>query len=86
VLLTFSAVEFIYFHLVKFSLYEIYSFLAWTNMKITRELEDRQRFDELQFQRAGKGSIQKTYKYDPTQPRKVSSTGKDAIAAKKRDR
>jgi YidC/Oxa1 family membrane protein insertase len=56
-------------------------------MKITKEMEERQRLDELQFQRAGRGPVQKTYKYDPTQPRKVSSTGKDAaIAAKKRDR
>jgi len=56
-------------------------------MKITKEMEERQRLDELQFQRAGRGPIQKTYKYDPTQQRKVSNTGKDAaIAAKKRDR
>jgi YidC/Oxa1 family membrane protein insertase len=54
-------------------------------MKITKELEERQRLDELQFQRAGKGPIQKTYKYDPTQPRKVSNIGKDAVVAKKRD-
>ncbi|XP_069674457.1 mitochondrial inner membrane protein OXA1L [Periplaneta americana] len=55
---------------------------SWTNMKITKELEERQRFDELQFQRAGKGPIQKTYKYDPTRPRRTS----DAIAAKERER
>jgi YidC/Oxa1 family membrane protein insertase len=61
-------------------------FSAWTNMRISKELEERQRFDELQFQRAGRGPVQKTYKYDPTQPRKVSNIGKDAIAAKKRDR
>ncbi|KDR14241.1 mitochondrial inner membrane protein OXA1L [Zootermopsis nevadensis] len=59
---------------------------SWTNMKITKELEDRHRYDELQFQRAGRGPIQKTYKYDPTQPRSINSTGKDAIAAKKSDR
>jgi YidC/Oxa1 family membrane protein insertase len=60
---------------------------AWTNMKITKEMEERQRLDELQFQRAGRGPVQKTYKYDPTQPRKVSSAGKDAaIAAKRRER
>jgi YidC/Oxa1 family membrane protein insertase len=55
-------------------------------MKITKELEERQKLDELQFHRAGKGPIQKTYKYDPTQPRKVSTIGKDVVAAKKRDR
>ncbi|PSN37370.1 Mitochondrial inner membrane protein OXA1L [Blattella germanica] len=59
---------------------------SWTNMKITKELEERQRFDELQFQRAGKGPIQKTYKYDPTRPKKNIDIGKDAIAAKKQDR
>lgn len=60
---------------------------SWTNMKITKEMEERQRLDELQFQRAGRGPVQKTYKYDPTQPRKVSNTVTDAaIAAKKRER
>lgn len=53
-------------------------FLAWTNMKITNELESRQRLDELQFQRAGRGPITKTYKYNPT---KQTS---DSISAKKR--
>jgi YidC/Oxa1 family membrane protein insertase len=54
-------------------------------MKISKELEERQRFDEIQFQRAGRGPVQKTYKYDPTQPRKVINAGKDTIAAKRRD-
>lgn len=40
--------------------------LAWTNMKITRELAERERIDEIQFQRAGKGPLVKTFKYDPT--------------------
>lgn len=35
-------------------------------MKITRELAERERIDEIQFQRAGKGPLVKTYKYDPT--------------------
>lgn len=35
-------------------------------MKITNELENRRRYDEMQFQRAGKGPVVKTYKYDPT--------------------
>lgn len=48
-------------------------------MKITRELEERRRVDELQFQKAGRGPVVKTYKYDPT---KQSSPS--AISAKKR--
>lgn len=43
---------------------------AWTNMKISREIEDRQRYDEISFKRAGKGPIPKTYKYDPTKAAK----------------
>jgi YidC/Oxa1 family membrane protein insertase len=52
---------------------------SWTNMKITRELEERKRIDELMFQKAAKGAAQKTYKYDPTKPRPAVS-----IEAKKR--
>jgi YidC/Oxa1 family membrane protein insertase len=52
---------------------------SWTNIKITKELEERRRVDEMQFQRAGRGPIVKTYKYDPT---KQSSP--TAISAKKR--
>lgn len=48
---------------------------SFTNMKITRELEERKRIDEIMFQKAAKGAIQKTYKYDPT---------KAGIVAKKR--
>lgn len=55
---------------------------SWTNVKITKELEERRRLDEIQFQRAGKGPIQKTYKYDPT---KQKNPGAQApISAKKR--
>lgn len=43
-------------------------------MKITSELEGRKRYDEMQFQRAGKGPVVKTYKFDPT---------KQAYSAKK---
>jgi len=39
---------------------------SWTNMKITNELQERQRMDEIRFQRAGKGPLVKTYKFDPT--------------------
>lgn len=35
-------------------------------MKIAKELEERERFDDMQFQRAGRGPIIKTYKFDPT--------------------
>lgn len=52
---------------------------SWTNMKITRELEERRRVDEIVFQKAAKGAVQKTYKYDPTKPRPAS-----AMDAKKR--
>nr|CAD7449113.1 unnamed protein product [Timema bartmani] len=59
---------------------------SWTNMKITKELEDRQRVDEIKFQRAGRGPIQKTYKYDPTRPTSSTAAGKDPIvSAKNRD-
>jgi len=37
-------------------------------MKITKEIEERQRLDEIRFAKAGKGPLVKTYKYDPTQP------------------
>uniref|UniRef100_A0A1Y1LNP5 Membrane insertase YidC/Oxa/ALB C-terminal domain-containing protein n=1 Tax=Photinus pyralis TaxID=7054 RepID=A0A1Y1LNP5_PHOPY len=52
---------------------------SWTNAKITRQLEDRRQFDELQFKRAGRGPIEKTYKYDPTK-----QTNPNAVSAKKR--
>lgn len=46
-----------------------FAFLAWSNMKLTRELEGRKRLDEISFERAGTGPLVKTYKYDPTKPR-----------------
>jgi YidC/Oxa1 family membrane protein insertase len=52
---------------------------SWTNMKITRELEERKRVDEIAFQRAAQGAIQKTYKFDPTKPKPAT-----AVSAKKR--
>nr|CAI5833192.1 unnamed protein product [Callosobruchus analis] len=55
---------------------------SWTNMKISRELEERKRLDEIRFMRAGKGPIQKTYKYDPT--KQVTEPGSAApMSAKK---
>ncbi|CAG0917941.1 unnamed protein product [Notodromas monacha] len=39
---------------------------SWSNMKIAKQLEDRQRVDDLKFRDAGTGPLVKTYKYDPT--------------------
>lgn len=50
-------------------------------MKISKEIEDRQRYDELSFKRAGKGPIPKTFKYDPT---KVSKESIAAVQAKRK--
>jgi YidC/Oxa1 family membrane protein insertase len=51
---------------------------SWTNMKISRELEERKRVDEIMFQKAAKGAVTKTYKFDPTKPKPAG------IQAKKR--
>ncbi|KAF0296351.1 Mitochondrial inner membrane protein OXA1L [Amphibalanus amphitrite] len=39
---------------------------SWNNMKVTKDLEDRQRYDEMRFKKAGLGPVTKTYSYDPT--------------------
>ncbi|XP_012280584.1 mitochondrial inner membrane protein OXA1L [Orussus abietinus] len=50
------------------------------NMKIARELADRERLDEMQFQRAGRGPVEKTFAYNPkSQPPSANS-----ILARKR--
>jgi YidC/Oxa1 family membrane protein insertase len=49
---------------------------SWTNMKISKELSERQRVDEMIFTRAGKGPLQKTYKYDPTKLSNVQAKPK----------
>lgn len=49
---------------------------SWTNLKISRDLADRQRVDELIFTKAGKGPLQKTYKYDPTKLTNVQAKSK----------
>ncbi|XP_026750020.1 mitochondrial inner membrane protein OXA1L [Galleria mellonella] len=49
---------------------------SWTNIKISRDLADRQRVDELIFTKAGKGPLQKTYKYDPTKLSNVQAKNK----------
>ncbi|KAL6424682.1 hypothetical protein ACFW04_009979 [Cataglyphis niger] len=45
---------------------------SWTNMKISKQLADRERADAVQFSAAGKGPIIKTFKYDPTKQKKQS--------------
>ncbi|CAB3370105.1 Hypothetical predicted protein [Cloeon dipterum] len=52
---------------------------SWDNMKVTKEMEERARFNDSQFQKYGEGPIPKTYKFDPTRQR-------NAVAAKKRDK
>ncbi|KAG0413992.1 hypothetical protein HPB47_008857 [Ixodes persulcatus] len=39
---------------------------SFTNARITRELEDRVRADEMRFKKAGMGPVVKTYPYNPT--------------------
>lgn len=39
---------------------------SWSNMKITRQIEERQQIDQIRFAKAGRGPLVKTYKYDPT--------------------
>lgn len=41
-------------------------------MKITRELESRERIDAIQFDRAGKGPLVKTFKFDPTKQKETT--------------
>ncbi|CAH4022387.1 mitochondrial inner membrane protein OXA1L [Pieris brassicae] len=49
---------------------------SWTNIKLSRDLADRQRVDEMIFTKAGKGPLQKTYKFDPTKFTKVEAKSK----------
>ncbi|XP_017081200.1 mitochondrial inner membrane protein OXA1L [Drosophila eugracilis] len=46
---------------------------SWDNMKISKEIEERQRLDEIRFAKAGKGPLVKTYKFDPTKTAKPIS-------------
>lgn len=50
---------------------------SWTNMKISRELAERQRIDEMIFTKAGKGPLQKTFKYDPTKLSNIQAKPKE---------
>lgn len=49
---------------------------SWTNIKISRELAERQRIDEMIFTKAGKGPLQKTYKFDPTKLTNIQTKSK----------
>lgn len=49
---------------------------SWTNLKISKNLADRQRIDEMIFTKAGKGPLQKTYKFDPTKLSSVQAKPK----------
>lgn len=49
---------------------------SWTNIKISKELTERQRVDEMIFTKAGKGPVQKTYKFDPTKLSNVQAKPK----------
>lgn len=51
----------------------IISVLAWTNLKISKQLAARERADAVQFNSAGKGPIVKTFKYDPLKQKKQST-------------
>lgn len=52
-------------------------------MKISKEIEDRQRNDEINFKRAGRGPLAKTYKYDPTKVNPLQDAAA-AMQAKKK--
>lgn len=47
--------------------------LAWTNMKISKQLAARERADAIQFTAAGRGPLIKTFKYDPTKQKRQST-------------
>ncbi|XP_023233992.1 mitochondrial inner membrane protein OXA1L-like [Centruroides sculpturatus] len=49
---------------------------AYTNAKVTRQLEERRYLDDVQFKKAGLGPIQKTYPYDPTKQSAASVQNK----------
>ncbi|XP_076670372.1 OXA1L mitochondrial inner membrane protein isoform X2 [Andrena cerasifolii] len=54
---------------------------SWTNVKISKKLQDKKYADSMQFNRAGKGPLQKTFRYDPTKNQRTAAT---AILTKKR--
>lgn len=55
---------------------------SWRNMQVTRELQDRQRYDEVRFAKAGTGPIVRTFKHDPTKPKKGTKPPAVSVKAK----
>lgn len=51
-------------------------------MRITKELEERSRLDEIRFAKAGRGPLVKTFKYDPTKPRSTADSSIQAQSKK----
>lgn len=49
---------------------------SWSNMRITKELEERERYDEMRFKKAGAGPIVRTFKHDPTKKRVINVQAK----------
>ncbi|GAB6033380.1 hypothetical protein CHUAL_013143 [Chamberlinius hualienensis] len=54
---------------------------SMANVKISREIQERARVDEIQFRKAGMGPIQKTYPFDPTK----QNPGKIEAKSSKKD-
>lgn len=50
-------------------------------MKLTRELEERRKLNSIIFEKAGKGPITKTFKYDPT--KHTEPVSQPPVSAKK---
>jgi len=51
---------------------------TWSNLRLQNELENRKRLDGINFERAGQGTVVRTYKFDPTkvQPSPIKQTTK----------
>ncbi|XP_046411901.1 mitochondrial inner membrane protein OXA1L [Neodiprion virginianus] len=54
---------------------------SWSNMKLAGALQDRGEADHMEFERAGRGPVPKTYKYNPT----AQTPPPTRIMARKRD-
>lgn len=52
--------------------FSCFFFSAWSNLKMSREIEDRRRLDQINFERAGTGPLVRTYKFDPTKVKKAN--------------
>lgn len=42
-----------------------FGFLAWRNMQVVKEIEERERLDHIKFTQAGRDAPIKTFKYNP---------------------